>query len=145
MQPGFRLLFVPVLVSALLSSCGEPPPPPISRYDIGPGVGPFDANGNYREDWADDPTKWRRPTTLASNDRPPANANPLPNRPYVANTPPKPYVAPKPSVTRHTVKRGDTLSAIAKRYGCSVAALRSANRISGSLIHPGQRLVIPRR
>jgi membrane-bound lytic murein transglycosylase D len=44
----------------------------------------------------------------------------------------------------HVVERGDTLSKIARRYGTSVEALRSANRLGArSLIHPGQVLTIP--
>jgi membrane-bound lytic murein transglycosylase D len=44
----------------------------------------------------------------------------------------------------HVVERGDTLSKIARRYGTSVDALRSANRLGArTLIHPGQVLTIP--
>ncbi len=43
----------------------------------------------------------------------------------------------------HRVKRGDTLSAIARRNRVSVSAVRRANSIRGSLIHPGQDLIIP--
>jgi membrane-bound lytic murein transglycosylase D len=44
----------------------------------------------------------------------------------------------------HVVERGDTLSKIARRYGTSVEALRSANRLGArSLIHPGQVLTVP--
>lgn len=45
-------------------------------------------------------------------------------------------------VVYHRVQRGDTLSAIASKYGVSVASLRAANKIRGSLIHPGQDLLI---
>src|SRR5690606_24211495 len=45
-------------------------------------------------------------------------------------------------VVYHRVQRGDTLGAIAGRYGVSVAAIRTANKIRGSLIHPGQDLLI---
>ncbi|KEF34285.1 peptidoglycan-binding protein [Deinococcus sp. RL] len=45
----------------------------------------------------------------------------------------------------YTVRRGDTLSAIAERAGVSVAALRGANGLSGSLIRPGQKLRVPPR
>jgi cell wall-associated NlpC family hydrolase/LysM repeat protein len=45
---------------------------------------------------------------------------------------------------RYTVSRGDTLSGIARRFGTSVQALRSANGLRSDLIRPGQRLVIPR-
>lgn len=120
------------------------------------GTGPFDADGNYREDWADDPTKWRRPggrqePLFAANDQPPPNVSPLPPaRPNTYTVPkpkPQPVAAkpkPKPQPVRYTVKSGDSLYVIARRNGTSVAALQRANRISGSLIHPGQRLVIPK-
>jgi membrane-bound lytic murein transglycosylase D len=43
----------------------------------------------------------------------------------------------------HTVRRGDTLAGIARRYGCGgTSALARANGISGPnyLIRPGQRI-----
>lgn len=44
----------------------------------------------------------------------------------------------------HTVRAGETLSAIAQRYGISQQAIISANNIANaSLIYVGQRLVIP--
>lgn len=122
------------------------------------GTGPFDSNGNYREDWADDPTKWRRPSsrqapaddlpTVAAKDLPPSNASPLPpagSAPKPVAAKPKPKPKPKPTSITYTVKKGDTLSGIASRYGSSVTKIRSANGISGSLIRPGQRLKVPKR
>jgi membrane-bound lytic murein transglycosylase D len=44
----------------------------------------------------------------------------------------------------HTVRSGDSLYAIARKYGSSVSAIRQANALSGSLIKPGQSLVVPR-
>lgn len=45
----------------------------------------------------------------------------------------------------YTVKRGDTLSGIARKYGTTVAALAAANSIDNpNLIHVGQVLKIPR-
>lgn len=130
------------------------------------GTGPFDSQGNYREDWADDPTKWRRPgkrqkpvddlPQIAANERPPANATPLPpSRPSSASRPvqttvkPKPVASkpkpkPQPSVVRYTVKKGDSLSRIASRNRSSVSAIQRANGITGSLIRPGQVLKVPR-
>jgi len=44
----------------------------------------------------------------------------------------------------YTVVRGDTLSAIASRFGTTVRAIASANNIENvNLIYPGQQLVIP--
>ncbi len=42
----------------------------------------------------------------------------------------------------HTVKSGENLGLIAKKYGCSVAQLKSWNNLSGSTIHPGQKLKV---
>ena len=139
------------------------------------GTGPFDSQGNYREDWADDPTKWRRPgkrqkpvndlPQIAANERPPANATPLPparpssaSRPAQTTVKPKPVAAkpkpkpvaskpkpkPQPSVVRYTVKKGDSLSRIASRNNSSVSAIQRANGITGSLIRPGQVLKVPK-
>ncbi len=44
---------------------------------------------------------------------------------------------------KHVVKRGDTLSGIARRYGVSVRKLKQANQIRSSVVRVGQTLVIP--
>ncbi len=46
------------------------------------------------------------------------------------------------SVTHYTVRRGDTLGGIAERYRVSAADLRRWNNIRGSMIHPGQQLLV---
>jgi LysM repeat protein len=183
---SFRWLF-PSAAALVIASCANKDE--FASNDLY-GTGPFDSQGNYREDWADDPTKWRRPGSrqkarqeapfYASNDRPPANVSPLPparpsqpastSRPAAstskpaqstqaarptqparptataaaAKPKPKPKPKPAPQPTRYTVKKGDSLYVIAKRHNTTVAALQRANGISGSLIQPGQRLVIPR-
>lgn len=49
-----------------------------------------------------------------------------------------------PTGTRTVVvKEGDSLAVIARRNKVKIADLRKANRISGSMIKPGQKLVIP--
>jgi membrane-bound lytic murein transglycosylase D len=48
-----------------------------------------------------------------------------------------------PRVVYHTVRRGDTLSSIARRYGISSDDLREANNLRGSTIHKGQQLRVP--
>ena len=158
----------------------------VASSDHPTGTGPFDANGNYREEWADDPSKWRRPgqassddaAVVAKNEQPPADSTPLASSAPTRSKPetksvkvavsktqeperakktspasetPKPSVViktkpkPKAASTRYTVKKGDTLSGIASRHGTSVSAIKSANRISGTMIRDGQKLVIPKR
>ncbi|MFM6954194.1 MAG: glucosaminidase domain-containing protein [Sphingobacteriaceae bacterium] len=41
---------------------------------------------------------------------------------------------------RYTVKKGDTLSGIAKRLGTSVSAIMKKNKLKTSRLHPGQKL-----
>jgi len=43
----------------------------------------------------------------------------------------------------HVVVRGDTLDAIARNYGVTVASLRARNRLKSTTIVIGQKLVIP--
>jgi membrane-bound lytic murein transglycosylase D len=51
--------------------------------------------------------------------------------------------AAPPTVVRHTVRRGETLSAISRHYRVSMQEVMSANGLRGSVIQPGQSLVIP--
>jgi LysM repeat protein len=151
-------------------------------------TGPFDSNGNYREEWADNPSKWRKSSSapsphelrsdvipeIAKSEQPPESANPLPpkstsssttpstkTKPIVVasrsssavrsstskTTKPKTTTASKPvsKSTRYIVKSGDSLSAIASRYGASISGIQRANGISGTMIRPGQALTIPKK
>ena len=158
----------------------------VASSDHPTGTGPFDSAGNYREEWADDPSKWRRPgqtaprasddaPVIAKNEQPPADSTPIATSAPARTKPetksvkvavsksqesdrakktstaaqtPKPSVAkPKPKVasTRYTIKKGDTLSTIASRNGTSVAAIKRANGISGTMIREGQKITIPKR
>ena len=53
--------------------------------------------------------------------------------------------APDPAAAQriHVVQPGDTLFAIARRFGVGVEALRTANGLTDDRIHPGQVLVVP--
>ncbi len=51
-----------------------------------------------------------------------------------------------PPVTTHTVKKGDTLSAIAKKYGCTVQQLMKWNNLkNANALRIGQRLKVSNR
>jgi LysM repeat protein len=79
-------------------------------------------------------------------DNPPPAAEPLqPAEVLVASNTITPAVAPaKPQQTTlvYRVKRGDTLSSIAKLYRTTVTALKSWNGLRSSAIQIGQRLTI---
>ena len=57
----------------------------------------------------------------------------------------EPVAGPRDPQRVHAVKPGDTLTALAKKYGLTVAAIVKANRLPGPdvLLRVGQRLVIP--
>jgi membrane-bound lytic murein transglycosylase D len=46
---------------------------------------------------------------------------------------------------RYTIRKGDSLSTIAKKFGTSVQAIRDSNKIKGSFIRTGKTLLIPNR
>jgi membrane-bound lytic murein transglycosylase D len=44
---------------------------------------------------------------------------------------------------KHTIRRGESLSTIARRYGVSVRAIKDANRLKSNRIIAGRQLVVP--
>ena len=54
-----------------------------------------------------------------------------------------PDLRPKPSVRTHTIRQGDTLYSLARRYNTSVDALRKLNNLKSSSLSTGQRLRVP--
>jgi N-acetylmuramoyl-L-alanine amidase len=57
--------------------------------------------------------------------------------------PAPPAQAPVTAAARHVVRRGDTLSTVAVRYGVSLASLRAANGLRSDTVRVGQTLRIP--
>ena len=55
----------------------------------------------------------------------------------------KPWHPPRTYYVIHRVRRGETLSLIAKRYRTSVRAIKRVNRLRSNTIRKGQRLRIP--
>lgn len=73
-----------------------------------------------------------------------AKATPKVNETAKAKEKPKAKPAPKQSYRYHTVKRGESLSTIARRYkGVTIADIQRANSIKGTNIRAGQKLKIP--
>lgn len=102
------------------------PPHNMARHDY-----PFDEQGRYRKDWV-------RPGSGSSSSSASRSGT---SSSYTTPRPPAPK--PKPAARYHTVKSGDTLFAISKRYGTSVTRLKSVNGLSSDLIRIGQTLRIP--
>ena len=156
---SLRTCIIPCFLLAIvgLTSCSKYTTP---TYN--PDIGPFDEDGNYIEEWADNPPK--RGTKLKRREPKP---NPRPE-PRIADTPkpiykpkpkpsttarvtPKPKPKPKrktvvvkPKTIRHTVKKGETLYGLARKYGTTVSKIQKANRLTGTIIRTGKTYVIPK-
>jgi len=163
MRTRLPLLALPALLGLLLPSCQVFQKKGVDTGDPLAMDYPFDAEGNYIDSKAMKMGSGRQKPVVASLDVPPPLAPDSNYKPIKDTAPPPPPVAsiseptkpkprstastpskPKPAVTRYTVKRGDTLSGIAKTHGVSVPALRKANGISGDVIRIGQQLRVPR-
>lgn len=93
-----------------LASCGSSG----MASNSGPsGTGPFDSRGNYVEDWADNPSKWKRNSASPAKpgealvmttitDEPPPNSVPLPT---AADTPEPGDIGSAPVIVRNTQTR----------------------------------------
>ena len=72
--------------------------------------------------------------------------------PPVAVTPkpkpkPKPVARTKPKSKppiAHTIKKGDTLYGLSRKYGASISSIQRANGLKGTNLRIGQKLLIPR-
>jgi membrane-bound lytic murein transglycosylase D len=87
----------------------------------------------------------RAPALLLATrpDNPPPPAAEAPAGPDVVGvSTPATEPAPRPVPVTYRVKRGDTLSSIARLYRTSVASLKSWNRLQSNSIQVGQRLTI---
>lgn len=76
---------------------------------------------------------------------PKAPAGPDPTASAKAQAQPRSPQAPAPRTQVYRIRRGDSLTVIARRFGTSVAEIRRANRLKGSRILVGQRLKVPVR
>jgi LysM repeat protein len=65
-------------------------------------------------------------------------ATPAPAAPSESSAP-----APSGASTSHTVVKGDTLGAIARRYGTTSAAIKQANGMTSDTVVLGKKLAIP--
>jgi LysM repeat protein len=108
-----------------------------ASQDVGPAVSlaPPSAVVTSPEPASPVPAASEQPTAT-----PPATPTPSPT----ATPTPSPRATPTPSPVVHVVQRGETLRAIAERYGVSQRSIVKANSLANaSLIVVGQKLIIP--
>ena len=84
------------------------------------------------------------PASVPSEPSVPTYNQPAYSGPAAPSTPAAPPVSYSGSGSKaHTVASGENLYRISQKHGTTVAAIKSANGLSGDVIRPGQSLVIP--
>lgn len=124
-----RLPTVPVYGTA------QTPPHQLPRGDY-----PFDSQGNYINEWAAEGEAKAGRGAASDNDYKAWKGS------KYGSSKSKKTASRSSSkkTTRHTVKKGETLSSIARKYGVSSKAIMSANRLKSATIQSGKTLTIPR-
>ena len=158
MTPIFRACFylAALTLPVLLASCGSSTPrglprnlpvinlhgsPQTPAHSMPRKDYPFDSNGNYVTAWAaegesaassSDLARWQ-----ASHGGSVSRKQPSPVRKVSSKT-------TSSRTTIYTIKSGDTLSGIARKYSTTVSKIKSANGLKSDLIRAGKTLKIPR-
>lgn len=143
------LLLAPV---SLLVSCtqnqgqGGPPVAPAANTGNQYGVPTPGAPGAY--DPANPPYQPIGPINPPAAPIP--NANPYGTPPPITTSPsvpatPAPAPAPELNGNVYTIKKGDSLWGISRKYGTSVSAIKEANGMTSDTIIDGRTLIIPGR
>ena len=124
-----------------------------NAYQNNPYYGPSGSSyGSSTTDYSSTASSSTYPSYSENTYTPPTQSStPAPSVPSVPtySAPAPSYSAPVPTYTApasggsHTVASGENLYRISLKHGTSVAAIKSANGISGDTIHPGQVLRIP--
>lgn len=142
-------------------------PPWLKNYDDGRQVNADNRTPTYngsdtaKVESSDETGFFGQKQSLASNEETivleaPGDKNPFetkfgdttPGQRIVTPKPKKPKtrtrtIIKRPSIIVYKVKKGDNLSVIAQRSGTTVAAIRRASGIKGSLIYAGQTIKVP--
>ncbi len=122
----------------LLASCGSTGSTASNNNPS--GTGPFDSRGNYVEEWADNPSKWKRGGSkpgdaLVMNDEPPSDSVPIPTE---ANTPQPGQISSTPVISRPTQVRttASTSSSTTRRTSASTASTKPKPKVTTAAKKP---------
>lgn len=151
------LFLLPLGVALLTTSCKSTKVASNSSYQNNPYYGPSSSSyGSSIKDYSSTPSSVSYPSYTDNTYTPPGVSAPAPSLPSVPSTPtyssstPSTYTAPAPAASApassgssHVVGSGENLYRISLKHGTSVAAIKSANGLTGDTIHPGQTLRIP--
>jgi LysM domain len=121
---------------------------------------PFDENGNYVTSWAaegEPPAPTRRSSRVRhydDDDAPPKRKSSTsitkkkaPTKSTASTSKSKSTPIKKASSggsVKHTVKSGDTLFSLARKYGSTVAKIKSANGMTSDVLRDGRVLTVPK-
>jgi LysM repeat protein len=117
-----------------------------SAYQNNPYYGPSGSSyGSSTKDYSSTASSSTYPSYSENTYTPPTQSStPAQSVPSVPTlSAPAPTYTASASGGSHTVASGENLYRISLKHGTSVAAIKSANGISGETIHPGQVLRIP--
>ena len=160
------LLLAPLLLANCKSTKGGGSTASTPTHNMSRSEYPFDENGNYHEEWVTgndtsanvvDLTKNNPPSVFTGTTDPRDSYTPpktkvtsssgsksTKSKSTASKSKPKPK-APAPKFTTVTVKKGDSLYSLSKRYGASVSAIQKANGMgSSTLLRDGKSLKIPK-
>lgn len=163
-----RIFFTPLLLAAMLflASCKSNKVPGVPKvlptiplygststpsHRMSSAEYPFAPNGDYVTSWAaaggtspasSDYSSWRASHGGSSSSRGVTKVSST--RKSTASSSRSKSKSSSSRSVRHTVRSGDTLSGIARRYGSSVSKIKSANGLRSDLIRPGQTLSVPK-
>jgi len=141
------------LPAIALNSSPATPPHSLPSYSY-----PFDSRGNYVSDWAAEGERKAGRTAATSSDvekwRSSHGGSASRSKPKVASSSRSSSSGTRKKTSSgsktassgrsYSVKKGDTLSAIARRNGTTVAKLKAANGLSSDNIGIGKVLKVPR-
>ena len=166
MTPPSFLRLIPFLGVLVLASCGTPKQSmnltgdalSTPSHSMSHGEYPFDDGGGYVDSWAAEGAG-RFPASVDS-DRSDEGRKRVASKPSrstsrssktasrssksTGRTTAKSSPKPKGRTVTVTVKKTDTLYSLARKYGTSVGAIKSANGLKSDVLRTGRTLKIPR-